>query len=241
MICGAYQLFGKYYKDAEGDLKVYPIPMYFNFEDCFKESYNGFSNVDSATGAAQAGKNAGWFNDGVKPLTMSTTHDRYRVHSTHDENPLLRELNHRTAGGGWASGNDWNEYVVMPQTDIAYDTSVAVTPMLSSAIYNKNKTTASWHEIWMSVEDAAERGIADGDLCLVENPIGKVRVIARVSSRVMKGHLNLHQGAWYDPNPVDNVDDGACANTIMSNRPSRFDNGNSVHCAYCIVEKETSF
>ena len=220
---------GQSNKDREGDMIVYPIPMYIAFEDCFKEAYDGFANGKNTAFFAGIGKD--------KPLTMSTTHDRFRVHSTHAENPLMRELNHRTVGGGWASGNDWNEYVVMPQTDIAYDTSVAVTPMLSSAIYNKNKTTASWHEIWMSVEDAAERGIADGDLCLVENPIGKVRVIARVSSRVMKGHLNLHQGAWYDPNPADGIDDGGCANTLISSHPSRYDRGNAQQFAYVKISK----
>jgi len=93
----------------------------------------------------------------------------------------------------------------------------------------------------MNDEDAAQFGIKDGDLIRVSNPVGAIRVIARVTKRIVRGHGQIHQGAWYDPNPVDNVDDGACANTIMSNRPSRFDNGNSVHCAYCIVEKETSF
>ncbi len=217
---------GQSNKDKEGDMIVYPIPMYIAFEDCFKEAYDGFSG----------GANEDWFKNG-SPLTMSTTHDRYRVHSTLAENPLMRELNHRTVGGGWASGNDWKEYVVMPQTDIAVGNNVGVTPMLSSAIYNRKKETASWHEIWISVEDAAERGISDGDLCLVENPIGKVRVIARVSNRIMKGHLNLHQGAWYDPNPADGVDDGGCANTLISSHPSRYDRGNAQQFAYVKISK----
>lgn len=220
---------GQSNKDREGDMIVYPIPMYIAFEDCFKESYDGFSTGKNASFFQSTGKN--------KPLTMSTTHDRFRVHSTHAENPLMRELNHRVAGGGWASGNDWKEFAVMPQTEIAENASVEVTPMLSSAIYNRSRETASWHEIWMSTEDAAERGIADGDLCLVENPIGKVRVIARVSNRVMKGHLNLHQGSWYDPNPADSIDDGGCANTLISSHPSRYDRGNAQQFAYVKISK----
>lgn len=220
---------GQSNKDREGDMIVYPIPMYIAFEDCFKEAYDGFSGGKNESFFQSTGKN--------KPLTMSTTHDRYRVHSTHAENPLMRELNHRVVGGGWASGNDWKEFAVMPQTEIAVDTSVEVTPMLSSAIYKKSRETASWHEIWMSTEDAAERGISDGDLCLVENPIGQVRVIARVSNRVMKGHLNLHQGSWYDPNPADNVDDGGCANTLISSHPSRYDRGNAQQFAYVKISK----
>ena len=220
---------GQSNEDREGDMIVYPIPMYIAFEDCFKEAYDGFSNGKNASFFQGTGRN--------KALTMSTTHDRFRVHSTHAENPLMRELNHRVVGGGWASGNDWNEYAVMPQTEIAENANVSVTPMLSSAIYNKSRETASWHEIWISTEDAAERGISDGDLCLVENPIGKVRVIARVSNRIMKGHLNLHQGSWYDPNPADGVDDGGCANTLISSHPSRYDRGNAQQFAYVKISK----
>lgn len=233
---------GQENRDAEGDLKVYPIPMYFNFEDCFKESYNGFERVDSATGENKAGPNAAFFagTGRDKPLTMSTTHDRYRVHSTHDENPFLRELNHRTIGGGWASGNDWKEYCIVPERQATGSAAAYESPMISSAIYNKNRETASWHEIWINTQDAAERGITDGMLCRVENPIGKVRVIARVTDRCIPGHLNLHQGGWYDPN-TDGVDDGGNANTLIASTPSRYDHGNAQQSAYVIIKPETEF
>ncbi len=233
---------GQENKDPEGDLKVYPIPMYFNFEDCFKESYNGFKKVDSATGKAQAGPNAAFFagTGRDKPLTMSTTHDRFRVHSTHDENPLLRELNHRTINGGWASGNDWKEYCIVPERQTVNSAAAYESPMISSAIYNKNRETASWHEIWINTQDAAERGITDGMLCRVENPIGKIRVIARVTDRCIPGHLNLHQGGWYDPN-TDGVDDGGNANTLIASTPSRYDHGNAQQSAYVIIKPETEF
>lgn len=234
---------GQENRDAEGDLKVYPIPMYFNFEDCFKESYNGFEKVDSATGEAKAGKHAAFFagTGKEKPLTMSTTHDRFRVHSTHDENPLLRELNHRTADGGWASGNDWKEYCIVPERQTMGSAAAYESPMISTAIYKKNRETASWHEIWINTEDAELRGIKDGMLCRVENPIGKVRVIARVTDRCIPGHLNLHQGGWYDPNPIDGVDDGGCANTLIASTPSRYDHGNAQQSAYVIIKPETDF
>ncbi len=231
---------GQSNRDHEGDLKVYPIPMYFDFQDSFREAYNGFNGYDVAKGVAAAGPNAAFFSGG-KPLTMSTTHDRFRVHSTHDENPFLRELNHRTAGGGWASGNDWQEYCVAPERQAEGSAAAFESPMISSAIYRKDRTTASWHEIWMNTEDAAERQIKDGDLCRVENPIGSVRVIARVTDRCMKGHLNLHQGGWYDPNPADGVDDGGCANTLISSYPSRLDHGNAQQFAYVTIKKETDF
>lgn len=208
---------GQQNKDYEGDKVVLPIPVYFHFQDCFNEMYGVLD-----------GKNKE-MKDG---LTLGTTHDRYRVHSSLSENPLLRELNHRTRGGGYASGNDWNEYAVMPEDGVN-----GISPMISGAVYNKDKDTASWHEIWINTGDAKARGISDGDLVLVENPIGAVRVIARVTDRCVKGHVNLHQGAWYDPNPADGIDDGGCANTLMSSKGSRFDHGNSQQMALVTVKK----
>jgi anaerobic dimethyl sulfoxide reductase subunit A len=93
----------------------------------------------------------------------------------------------------------------------------------------------------MNREDAESKGISDGDLIQVENPIGAVRVIARVTDRCIRGHMNLHQGSWYDPNPIDGVDDGGCANTLMSCIPSRYDCGNSQQFAYVRVKKITNF
>ena len=218
---------GQTNKDYEGDPIVYPIPMYFNFEDSFNEAYGVFNGKTE--------------NDvrGNRGLTLSTTHDRYRVHSSNAENPLLRELNHRTAGGKWLSGNDWKEYAIVPDRHPEGGTA-PISQMLSTSIANANATTASWHEIWINTEDAGVRGIADGDLVLVSNPIGKVRCVARVTNRCVRGTANLHQGAWYDPNPIDGVDDGGCANTLMSSKPSRIDHGNAQQSAYVYIEKTTA-
>lgn len=209
---------GQTNKDREGDPVALTIPIYWNFEDRFNEAYGVFD------GKSQEITNG---------LTLSTTHDRYRVHSSLAENPFLRELNHRTKGGKWASGNDWNEFATVQYTS----TGLNVSPMISNAIYGKNKTTASWHEVWMNTQDAKDRGISDGDLIQLENPIGKVRVVARVSNRCIRGHINLHQGSWYDPNPADGVDDGGNPNTLMSCMPSRYDNGNSQQMALVTVKK----
>ncbi|MDR2401478.1 MAG: molybdopterin-dependent oxidoreductase [Deferribacteraceae bacterium] len=211
--------------DREGDPVVLPIPIYWNFEDSFDEAYGKFD-----------GKNLDYQGE----FTLGTTHDRFRVHSSEAENPLLRELNHRTVGGKWASGNDWNEFVVVPEVH-PLEGSANIAPMLSEAIYKKNRATASWHEVWMNREDAESKGISDGDLIQVENPIGAVRVIARLTDRCIRGHMNLHQGSWYDPNPIDGVDDGGCANTLMSSLPTRYDGGNSQQFAYVRVKKITNF
>lgn len=239
---------GQSNKDGEGDPMLYPIPLYYAFEDAFNEAYGVYNS-----NPALRNRQDGWFMIGQKPptndiskitdkltLTVGTTHDRYNTHSSQIENPYLRELNHRTKGGGWLSGNDWNEYCVVPEVH-AKGSSASFNPMISSAIQKKDLKTASWREFWMNDVDAAEFGIKDGDLIRVSNPVGAIRVVARVSKRLVRGHGQIHQGGWYDPNPADGVDDGACANTLMSNRASKFDNGNAVQFAYCVVEKETSF
>ena len=213
--------------------------MYYDFRDGFNETYGVFPIKDATGKVIKAGKPENDLSK-KKGLTLSTTHDRYRVHSTNAENPLLRELNHRTKGGGYGSGNDWKEYAVMPERHIE-GASAPISPMISSAVYKKDMKTASWHEIWINDQDAAERGIAENDLIVVENPIGAVRVIARVTKRCMRGHINLHQGGWYDPNPIDGIDDGGCANTLMSSKPSRIDNGNAQQSAYVTVRKDTLF
>lgn len=207
---------GQLNADREGDPMVLPIPIYWNFQDSFNEAYGVFD-----------GKN----NEITNGLTLGTTHDRFRAHSSMAENPFLRELNHRTAGGGWASGNDWGEYA----------TSKTSSVMISQAVHDKNIQTASWHELWINREDAESRNIQEGDLIQLENPVGAVRVIARLTDRCVRGHVNLHQGAWYDPNPEDGVDDGGCANTLMSSHPSRYDHGNAQQMALVEIKKVEGF
>jgi anaerobic selenocysteine-containing dehydrogenase len=238
---------GQKNEDFEGDPFLRPIPMYYAFEDDFNEVYG----VHNAKKGITRDPLMNWKTVGPKPanadmskikdkltLTVGTTHDRFRTHSTQNENPLMREQHHRVLGGGPA--NDWNEYLVVPEVH-SLNGLTNYSRMLNTAVERKNIETASWHEFWMNYEDAAAFDIKDGDLLRLSNPIGAVRVIARLSKRVVRGHGNLHQGGWFDPNPEDGVDDGGCANTIMSVRPSKFDNGNAQQCAYVLVEKETNF
>ncbi len=236
--------------DYENDPFILPIPLYYDFRDAFNEMY-GVYNPNPARRNLQAG----WKLIGPKPatndislikdrltVTFGNSHDRYRSHSSTAENPYTRELNCRVKGGGWASGNDWKEYGVIPDVDENnVGGNAGIPAMRSAAIANRNMKTASWHEFWLNDEDAAQYNIKDGDLIRVSNPVGAVRCTARVTARIVRGHGQLHHGAWYDPNPVDGVDDGGCPSTLTSSRSSKLDNGNALHCAYCVIEKETSF
>jgi hypothetical protein len=189
--------------------------------------------------------------DSNGPLLLTTTHDRFRSHSTHAENAYLREFTHRTIRGssnnndgvhtikpgGLYSGDDWNEYALSsPLTGDMEVNGSGEIPRLNKPIQYR-QGNATYADIWINPRDAAARGIEDGDLLLVENPFGKVRVAARVSERAVEGFVGLHQGCWYDPDPVDGVDDGGCCNTLMSQRHSRADHGNGQQSAMVTVKK----
>lgn len=48
-------------------------------------------------------------------------------------------------------------------------------------------------------QDAAARGIAEGDVVELFNARGRVLAVARVTPEVMAGVLRLSTGAWLDP------------------------------------------
>jgi biotin/methionine sulfoxide reductase len=53
--------------------------------------------------------------------------------------------------------------------------------------------------VTMHPEDAAARGIADGDLLRVFNDRGACLAAARLSDRIRRGVVRLSTGAWFDP------------------------------------------
>ena len=153
------------------------------------------------------------------------------------ESPLVRELTTRVRGGAEYSGRDWGTYAL---SAIGADGRI---PRSNSAIDSANnfrKTDfrrASWTEVCMNPKDGERLKIRDGDIIEMRNPIGAVRVAVKLTRRAAKGYIALNQGSWYDPDPVDGVDDGGCANTIMCSRGSRFDHGNGCQSAMVSIKK----
>jgi len=75
------------------------------------------------------------------------------------------------------------------------------------------------HAVWINPQDAAARGIADGDPVEAFNQRGTLRLPAKVTARIMPGVLCIYQGAWYRPGE-DGVDVGGCANVLTEQRES---------------------
>ncbi len=158
---------------------------------------------------------------------------------------MLRELTHRTAGGGLYSGDDAGDYASLPEVG---ENEIMDIPELNNAIA-EGKATASYTEIWISDEN--KDGIKDGDLVEVWNEIGAVRCVARTSKRCVKNHLGLHQGCWFNPlkgadgKYITNasgqvIDFGGCCNTLMASKPSRFDHGNAQSAIMVEIKKVLS-
>ena len=59
--------------------------------------------------------------------------------------------------------------------------------------------------IWINPRDAAERGIADGDVVRVFNERGACLAGAVVTDAVTAGVVQLQTGAWYDPDEPGRV------------------------------------
>ena len=71
-----------------------------------------------------------------------------------------------------------------------------------------------YEPIWIHPSDAANRGIANGDVVKVFNERGTVLVGAYVTERIVPGTVYVDHGARYDPIVVGELDRGGAINTI---------------------------
>ena len=95
---------------------------------------------------------------------------------------------------------------------------------------------ANRQEMWVNPVDAESRSIKDGDLMRVWNDRGELRVVAKVTPRIVPGVVAMGQGAWYSPNK-DKVDLGACINTLTGQRPTSLAKANPQHSNLVNIEK----
>lgn len=76
--------------------------------------------------------------------------------------------------------------------------------------------------------DAKRRFIKTGDLVLVYNDRGRVKIPALVSEDIMEGVAALAQGAWYTPDK-DGTDTNGSINVLTSWHPTPYARGNPQH------------
>ena len=140
----------------------------------------------------------------------------------------------------------------IPEFDPGFESYVSLTdeyPLLLTGFHNKAHTqsssanneiiqTAAHHELWINPVDAEERGIADGDEVRVFNDRGELRIIAKVTPRIIPGTVAMPQGMWHDADMNgDKIDHGGCINTVTIYRPSPLAKANPQHSNICQVAK----
>lgn len=89
-------------------------------------------------------------------------------------------------------------------------------------------------------QDAAERGIDDGDLVRAFNDRGEVIFACKTSPRVMRGVVHTYESsALYEPlgRPGESPDRGGCAN-LLTNSRSQIRGGSSMAPNACLVQIE---
>ena len=86
-----------------------------------------------------------------------------------------------------------------PLTLIANQPATRLHSQLDFGAYSQSAKHRGREVVRLNPQDAAARGIAEGDLVRLSNARGACLAAARISDGVMPGVLNLSTGAWYDP------------------------------------------
>ncbi|MCB2100311.1 MAG: trimethylamine-N-oxide reductase TorA [Rhodobacterales bacterium] len=104
-------------------------------------------------------------------------------------------------------------------------------------------TVAGREPCLINTQDAAKRGIKDGDVVRVFNDRGQILAGAVVTDGIMPGAVRVREGGWYDPadpgkpGALDAFGDANCLTVDMGT--SKLAQGNCGHTAVADVEKFT--
>lgn len=91
--------------------------------------------------------------------------------------------------------------------------------------------------LWIHPEDAAARGIQDGDLIEVYNDRGCVRIPAIITERIVHGVVAMSQGAWFTPDKNGTDVRGSINVLTSAAHPSPLAKGNPQHTNLVEVKK----
>ena len=72
-------------------------------------------------------------------------------------------------------------------------------------------------DVWMNTEDAARRGIANGQKVRVFNDRGSTVLPVKVTRRIAQGVVSIKEGAWFAPDATG-TDTSGCANALAEDR-----------------------
>jgi trimethylamine-N-oxide reductase (cytochrome c) len=75
-----------------------------------------------------------------------------------------------------------------------------------------------YEPLWMNTQDAAKRGIKNGDIVKIHNERGAVLGGAYVSERMMPGAVQMDHGSRYDPIIPGELDRGGAINSITPSK-----------------------
>jgi len=102
---------------------------------------------------------------------------------------------------------------------------------------------AGFEPITMNPKDAAERGLANGDVARVFNDRGSVLCGVVVTNEIRPRVVMIHEGSWYRPaesGQIGSLDRGGCANSLTAQRgTSELAQGPVCHDSLVQIEKYT--
>ena len=104
---------------------------------------------------------------------------------------------------------------------------------------NPNLARLDPQRLWIHPDDAAARGIAEGDPIEVFNDRGQVRTTAHLTLDISRGVTALAQGSWYTPD-ARGVDQNGSINVLTSLRPTPYAHGNAQHTNLVEVRRSDS-
>ncbi len=122
-------------------------------------------------------------------------------------------------------------------------------PLQCIGPHSRRRTHSTWDEdpwmeeaepqqMWISLQDAAVRGIENGDRVRVFNSRGALLVHARVTKRIRPGVVAIPQGAWYTPDK-DGVCQRGCINVLTSQKATPLAHGNAQHTILVEVKRDS--
>ncbi len=84
-------------------------------------------------------------------------------------------------------------------------------------------------EVEIHIDDAIERNISDGDPVRIFNERGELKIIARLTYRIKKGVVNIHEGWW--------INEGGTVDFLSADRITDIGFGAAFHDCMVQVEK----